>query len=380
MRTAPAGGSGTRADPPPRSAGRHPEVAPIRARDRFGGGFIWLPRKAIPSHLKNLGNEAALRAARRGEDRVAIADLSDSLEKIVLGTARGIVLSPEERKRTAFHESGHALLRMLTPAPTRSARSRSSPAGSPSASPTSTPDRPVRRLRLPARPDHRRAGRPRRRGGHLRRRHHRRRERPRARQRHRPADGGPVVNVTGHRAHLGCFPARNHPRARTALPRPPESSSTPKPAGSSRNATGRPWEPARQPGRAGPAGPHAHGPGDPGRGRGVRRSRHSAATPPRRDRRGQRQNDHPGIGGQGPEWPCQAAGTASVPAGRARRAGALRRNATAAPARQASARRCRRRRRADSDLLTIALPADGPGRADDLLPGHRRRVLAALTV
>ena len=222
MRTAPAGGSGTRADPPPRSAGRHPEVAPIRARDRFGGGFIWLPRKAIPSHLKNLGNEAALRAARRGEDRVAIADLSDSLEKIVLGTARGIVLSPEERKRTAFHESGHALLRMLTPAPTRSARSRSSPAGSPSASPTSTPDRPVRRLRLPARPDHRRAGRPRRRGGHLRQRHHRRRERPRARQRHRPADGGPVVNVTGHRAHLGCFPARNHPRARTALPRPPE--------------------------------------------------------------------------------------------------------------------------------------------------------------
>jgi len=44
-----------------------------------------------------------------------MADFSDSLEKIVLGTARGIVLDPQERERTAFHESGHALLGMLTP-------------------------------------------------------------------------------------------------------------------------------------------------------------------------------------------------------------------------------------------------------------------------
>ena len=44
-----------------------------------------------------------------------MADFSDSLEKIVLGTVRGIVMSPEERERTAFHESGHALLGMLTP-------------------------------------------------------------------------------------------------------------------------------------------------------------------------------------------------------------------------------------------------------------------------
>jgi cell division protease FtsH len=69
----------------------------------------------VGADLKNLVNEAALRAARRGEDRVTMADFSDSLEKIVLGTARGIVLSPGERERTAFHESGHALLGMLTP-------------------------------------------------------------------------------------------------------------------------------------------------------------------------------------------------------------------------------------------------------------------------
>ena len=69
----------------------------------------------VGADLKNLVNEAALRAARRGEDRVTMADFSDSLEKIVLGTVRGIVLSPQERERTAFHESGHALLGMLTP-------------------------------------------------------------------------------------------------------------------------------------------------------------------------------------------------------------------------------------------------------------------------
>src|SRR5215471_16667536 len=69
----------------------------------------------VGADLKNLVNEAALRAARRGEQRVTMTDFSDSLEKIVLGTARGIVLSRQERERTAFHESGHALLGMLTP-------------------------------------------------------------------------------------------------------------------------------------------------------------------------------------------------------------------------------------------------------------------------
>jgi cell division protease FtsH len=69
----------------------------------------------VGADLANLVNEAALRAARRGEDQVTMADFSDSLEKIVLGTARGIVLPSQERERTAFHESGHALLGMLTP-------------------------------------------------------------------------------------------------------------------------------------------------------------------------------------------------------------------------------------------------------------------------
>ena len=69
----------------------------------------------VGADLKNLVNEAALLAVRRGHERVKMADFADSLEKLVLGTVRGIVLSREERERTAFHESGHALLGMLTP-------------------------------------------------------------------------------------------------------------------------------------------------------------------------------------------------------------------------------------------------------------------------
>ena len=69
----------------------------------------------VGADLANLVNEAALLAARRNHDRVTMADFTDSLEKVVLGTIRGIVLSPQERERTAYHESGHALLGMLTP-------------------------------------------------------------------------------------------------------------------------------------------------------------------------------------------------------------------------------------------------------------------------
>jgi cell division protease FtsH len=69
----------------------------------------------VGADLRNLVNEAALTAARRGHDRVQLADFTDSLEKIVLGAERRIVLSQAERERTAYHESGHALLGMLQP-------------------------------------------------------------------------------------------------------------------------------------------------------------------------------------------------------------------------------------------------------------------------
>jgi cell division protease FtsH len=70
----------------------------------------------VGADLANLANEAALLAARREHDKVTMADLTDALEKIMLGSPRGIVLSPSDRERTAYHESGHALVGMLTPA------------------------------------------------------------------------------------------------------------------------------------------------------------------------------------------------------------------------------------------------------------------------
>ena len=69
----------------------------------------------VGADLANLANEAALLAARRGHERVQMADFTDSLEKLLLGSPRGIVLSPSDRERTAYHESGHALVGMLTP-------------------------------------------------------------------------------------------------------------------------------------------------------------------------------------------------------------------------------------------------------------------------
>jgi cell division protease FtsH len=69
----------------------------------------------VGADLKNLVNEAALLAAKRDRDRVENADFTDAMERIVLGAERRIVISPEEKERTAYHESGHALLGMLTP-------------------------------------------------------------------------------------------------------------------------------------------------------------------------------------------------------------------------------------------------------------------------
>jgi cell division protease FtsH len=69
----------------------------------------------VGAELANLVNEAALTAARRNHTAVHQADFSDALEKIVLGSERRIVLSASERRRTAYHEAGHALVGMLTP-------------------------------------------------------------------------------------------------------------------------------------------------------------------------------------------------------------------------------------------------------------------------
>ena len=70
---------------------------------------------ATGADLSLIANEAALFAARRGHGSVEQRDFSDAIEKTILGTERQVVMSDEDRKRTAYHEGGHALVGMLTP-------------------------------------------------------------------------------------------------------------------------------------------------------------------------------------------------------------------------------------------------------------------------
>jgi cell division protease FtsH len=105
---------------PPDAAGRE-AILKVHTREVPVGDDVDLAAIAsstpgmVGADLKNLVNEAALTAARRNHERVHLADFTDSLEKIVLGAERRIVISRDERERTAYHESGHALLGMLQP-------------------------------------------------------------------------------------------------------------------------------------------------------------------------------------------------------------------------------------------------------------------------
>ncbi len=65
------------------------------------------------AELRNLVNEAALLAARRGQEKVRQTDFLDALEKIVLGPERPILLSEADRERIAYHEGGHAILGLV---------------------------------------------------------------------------------------------------------------------------------------------------------------------------------------------------------------------------------------------------------------------------
>jgi len=66
--------------------------------------------------LMNLLNESAIRAARRNDSKVLQEDVLDSIEKVLLGPERkSFIMSKEEKKITAYHEAGHALIAHLLP-------------------------------------------------------------------------------------------------------------------------------------------------------------------------------------------------------------------------------------------------------------------------
>jgi cell division protease FtsH len=104
---------------PPDRAGRE-AILEVHARGVPLASDVDLGRIAattpgmVGADLANLVNEAALLAARRNHDTVSEADFTDALERIVLGAERQVMISPEDRRRTAYHEAGHAIVGMLT--------------------------------------------------------------------------------------------------------------------------------------------------------------------------------------------------------------------------------------------------------------------------
>jgi len=69
----------------------------------------------VGAELRNLVNEAALLAARKDVSAVSAEDFAEAMQKIALGPARHILLTPADRERTAYHEAGHAVLALLVP-------------------------------------------------------------------------------------------------------------------------------------------------------------------------------------------------------------------------------------------------------------------------
>ncbi|MGD9038105.1 MAG: ATP-dependent zinc metalloprotease FtsH [Desulfobacteraceae bacterium] len=66
--------------------------------------------------IENMVNEAALMAARRGKDKVEMAELEDAKDKVMMGTERkSMIISDEEKKTTAYHEAGHTIVAKLIP-------------------------------------------------------------------------------------------------------------------------------------------------------------------------------------------------------------------------------------------------------------------------
>jgi cell division protease FtsH len=104
---------------PPDRAGRE-RILEVHTRSVPLGKDVDLRRIAattpgmVGADLANLVNEAALLAARRGHETVLESDFTDALERIVLGAERQVMMGPEDRRRTAYHEGGHALVGMLT--------------------------------------------------------------------------------------------------------------------------------------------------------------------------------------------------------------------------------------------------------------------------
>ena len=170
------------------------------------------------------------------------SDFTDALERIVLGAERQVMMSPEDRRRTAYHEAGHAIVGMLTDGADPVRKVSIIPRGTGARRHVrGARERPLQlpRARGPGE-DQRRARRPRCGGGRVRRDEHRRGVGHPAAHRDRAPDGRPLGHELGDRPGRR-DPARRRgpvpPRRRRGLGRTPSGSSTRRCAASSRSRT-----------------------------------------------------------------------------------------------------------------------------------------------
>ncbi len=88
---------------------RHEEVLDLAQIAKGTPGFSG-------ADLANLLNEAALLAAKRGKEKVAMKEIEEAKDKVLMGKERrSMVLTDEEKKVTAYHEAGHAVVGYFTP-------------------------------------------------------------------------------------------------------------------------------------------------------------------------------------------------------------------------------------------------------------------------
>ena len=97
-------------------------ILKVHSRDKRMGADVDLETmaRATPgmsgADLANLVNEAALFAVRRGSKQVERIDFENARDRVVLGASRdSLVLTAEEKKATAYHEGGHAILATVLP-------------------------------------------------------------------------------------------------------------------------------------------------------------------------------------------------------------------------------------------------------------------------
>ncbi|RMH04584.1 MAG: ATP-dependent metallopeptidase FtsH/Yme1/Tma family protein [Aquificota bacterium] len=107
--------------PRPDVRGRY-EILKVHARNKKLAPDVDLEivARATPgftgADLENVLNEAALLAARKGKEYVQMEDIEEAIDRVTMGLERkGMVISPKEKEKIAYHEMGHAIMSLMVP-------------------------------------------------------------------------------------------------------------------------------------------------------------------------------------------------------------------------------------------------------------------------